>query len=350
MTTHRCIKCGSSLADGEEFCAACGAPRSDASQQSAGKPDEPNVEGRPLAAPPRPRRKYAVLAAALLAVVAVGAAGWFLLLRETRSTSAAQEQQTLNALVTQMAQADSLTQVSDFAGAAQNRVDDLATLTYTNSSEDQRLTSMQSLYAALAALRGSSASNPTVWDQNKQTISAALDAVTGLPDNPPVTADQAQNREKNLSRLAETAKEYTRKQQALDRVQAVAYEFKHKRDALNPYFTTSSTGSDMYTALRRSPARWKRMQTELSIIDVSGAPGIAAARDELDAALARGRTGIGNFLRLVSNTPSCAFDCWYGLWKSTAGQYSKRNDVVVKRLLERQLPGLQDNLRNSEPR
>lgn len=352
MARQYCVNCDSMLTGADRFCPACGAARVDSPASSTGDTEgkQDVVEGSsdPQLKPTvHARRTPLIMVGALLAVVAVGGAVWFSLLRSAPHTSAQEEQQTLDGLVAQMTQAQSLTEVSGVAGTAKDRADNLSSISYTDSEEDQRLRGIDSLYAALASLQGASAKNPAVWDENKQKIAEALEAVRALPGDPPVTADEAEALVRNLTEVTASAKEHARKQESLDKVQAVAYEFKRKRDALNPYFTTTNSGRDMYDALQNSPARWKAMQTELGAIDVSRAPGIAAARDELNAALARGRTGITNFLDSVPNSYDCDYGCWRSVWDSTAGMYSKRNDHAVKHLLEQRLPRLQNQLRQT---
>lgn len=72
----------------------------------------------------------------------------------------------------------------------------------------------------------------------------------------------------------------------LETVGTLAQQANHalKRGGLNKYFTTSSTGADLYDALETRPGQWQAMQPDLDSVEVpADAVDTIAARDKLSA-------------------------------------------------------------------
>lgn len=361
MSSKFCVECGSSLANGDRFCTSCGAPTTDpdveAGAESEGltehsvadvdwPPDPQQIRA------PRKRRRTGLLATigALGALVGVGMAVWFFALRPDTVSAAQQEEQTVTGLLTSIGSASSLSEVAQYAVTAQQRSEDLKGRAYTDSEDDKKLQTLAAVYTSLGSLEDLSATNPTKWSDNQEQISSAINLALAYPEGPLVDPAAAQAMVINVDDLAATAENHIRKQATLDEVQGIAYEYKRKRDALNPYFSRSSTGSDMYFALESVPAEWQDMVARLDALDSSGAPAVAAAAEDLSTAMDRGRGGIEEFLNQVPVSDSCKYKCWYSAWASSAGRYSQQNDEFMKHFLSKQLPRLQKKLRRDTPR
>lgn len=287
-----------------------------------------------------------------IAFILVGlAAAWFLVQRPDGVPTIETERLSLSSVVDQMSNATNLAAVSQAAASANDHADALSSYEYSDSADDRSLKSILDLFAALGTLEGISATDPQVWDDHQEQIRGAMDAV--LADTHLSSVDEVQGRKllETVGTLAQQAKIHALSQSALDQIRSIALEFKTKRDGLNKYFTTSSTGADLYAALEPRPDQWRQMKSDLDSVDVpASAVDIIAARDELSAALERGRVGIQDFLLRVPASYDCGFRCWNGVWQSTAGYYSKQNDRAMRRLVRRELPRLQEGLDASAPR
>lgn len=298
-----------------------------------------------------PRRRWRIGLLATIGILGtlIGVAVWFFALRPDTLTAAQQEEQTVSALLANIGKASSLSEVAQHAATAQQRSEDLKGRAYTGSEDDNRLQALAAVYTSLGSLGDISATNPTQWTDNQEQISSAINVALAYPEGPLVDPSDAQAMVSNVDDLATAAENHIRKQAALDEVQGIAYEYKRKRDALNPYFSRSSTGSDMYFALESVPTAWLDMVARLDALDSSGAPAVAAAAEELRTAIDRGRGGIEEFLSTVPVSDSCKYRCWHSAWSSSAGRYSQQNDEFMKHFLNKQLPRLQKRLRRTAP-